>query len=109
MKSLIRFLLLAAVLLPGEASAAATDDYARFATGLDTPYRHAAAITPSDTVDLTNVSRAIYVGGAGNIVLITQAGETVTITGATVGSVYRIMASRIKSTSTTATNLVALW
>src|SRR4051794_32584204 len=98
-----------ALLTPVRAWAAATDDYAKLATGLDSPYRHAAAVTPSDSTDLTNVTRAIYVGGAGNIVLITEQGETVTITGATVGSVLRICASRIKSTNTTATNLVALW
>ncbi|WP_020471472.1 spike base protein, RCAP_Rcc01079 family [Zavarzinella formosa] len=89
--------------------AAATDDYGQLATGLDSPYRHAAAVTPSDTVDLTNVTRAVYVGGAGNIVYITEQNETVTLTGVTVGTVYRICASRIKSTSTTATNIVALW
>jgi hypothetical protein len=104
----LRLLALAAALLATPADAA-TDDYAQFATGLDSPYRHAAAVTPSDTVDLTNVTRAVYVGGAGNVVLVTEQGETVTLTGATVGSVYRVCASRIKSTSTTATNLVALW
>jgi hypothetical protein len=88
---------------------AAIDDYGQLQAGLDSPYRHAAAVTPSDTVDLSDVTRAIYVGGAGNIALITEGGETVTLTGATVGTVYRICASRIKSTSTTATNLVAFW
>jgi hypothetical protein len=88
---------------------AAVDDYVQLSTGLDSPYRHAAAVTPSDSADLTNVTRAIYVGGAGNIVLVTQGGETVTLTGLLVGVVYRVCASRIKSTSTTATNIVALW
>ncbi len=87
----------------------AIDDYAQLQTGLDSPYRHAAAVTPSDIVDLSNVSRAIYVGGAGNIALITEQGETVTLIGVTVGSVIRICASRIKAAGTTATNLVALW
>jgi hypothetical protein len=77
---------------------AAIDDYIQLQTGLDSPYRHAAAITTSDTVDLTDVTRAIYVGGSGNIVLITEAGETVTLMGALVGTVLRVQASRIKAT-----------
>ena len=88
---------------------AAIDDYVQLATGLDSPYRHAAAVTPSDTVDLADVSRGLYVGVTGDINLITANGETVLFKGATAGSILRVQAGRIKATSTTATNLVALW
>ena len=39
----------------------AIDDYAQLATALNSPYRHAAAVSPSDTVDLADVSRALFV------------------------------------------------
>lgn len=102
-------LLLCLLALPGSALAAATDDFAGFSQGLDSPYRNAAAITPHDTNELANVTRAIYVGGAGNIVLVTAAGNEVTLSGCLAGHVYRVRAKQVKSTSTTATNLIALW
>lgn len=68
----------------------------------------AAAVTPSDTVDLTNTSRSIFVGGAGNVVAIMFDGTTVTFTGVTAGTILPIRATRIKATGTTATNMVAL-
>jgi len=88
---------------------AVIDDYAQLQTGLDSPYRHAAAVSPSDTVDLTNVTRAIYIGVTGDVTLITANSETVLLKGALAGSVIRVQASRIKATGTTATNLVAFW
>jgi len=68
-----------------------------------------AAITPSDGTELTYVTRAIYVGGAGNIVAVDEAGNAVTFTGATAGSIIPIRCKRVNSTNTTATGLVALW
>ena len=69
---------------------------------------HAQAVTTSDTVDLTNVSRGLFVGGAGNVVVIMADGTTVTITGVTAGTLLPIRVSRVKATGTTATNMVAL-
>lgn len=77
------------------------------------PSGYFAAITPSDTTLLSKVDgdlpRAIYVGGAGNIVAVRMDGATVTFTAATAGSVIPIRYSRINSTNTTATALVALY
>jgi hypothetical protein len=87
----------------------ATDPFGTHSTGLDSPYAHAAAITKSDTDELEFVCRAIWVGGAGNIVLVTVGGETVTITAIAAGTLLKIRAKQIKSTSTTATVMVALW
>lgn len=69
----------------------------------------AAAITPDDNNDLTNYTRAILVGGAGNLACITRGGDTVTFSGLLAGVVYPFALKRIKSTGTTATNLVALY
>lgn len=72
------------------------------------PATNALSITPSDTVNLTEVARAIYVGGAGDVVAIIG-GNAITFAGAQAGTILPITCSRINSTSTTATNLVALY
>ena len=71
-------------------------------------YNRGAAITPSDTVDETNVYDAIHVGGAGNIVVVWEDGTTATLTGCLAGHVYRYRGRRVNSTSTTATGLVGV-
>lgn len=88
--------------------AAAVDQYASVAAGVSGNATHAAAVTPSDTTDLTNVSRWLFVGGAGNVVCIMQDGTTVTFTGVLAGTLLPIRCSRVMATSTTATNMVAL-
>lgn len=70
-------------------------------------YDMAVAVTPSDSTVLN--FEAIFCGGAGNIAYIPRKGSTaVVLTGCLVGHVYRVAGSKIMSTSTTATNLVAL-
>lgn len=88
---------------------AATDDFSTFNTGLDSPYGHAAAVTPHDTNELSNVTRAIYVGGAGNLKVTTVNGEDVTFNSVPAGTVLRIRTKKVFSTGSTATNIVAIW
>jgi hypothetical protein len=72
--------------------------------------RNAAAVTPNDDADLAQVTRAIFVGGAGNIsVTMAGTGTAVVITGVPAGAFLPICAARILATSTTATNIVAFW
>ena len=66
------------------------------------------AVTPSDSTDLTTLARAIYVGGAGNVVAVQHDGTAVTFTAVPAGTVLPIAVRRINSTSTTATSIVAL-
>ncbi|MBY3073409.1 hypothetical protein HFO71_24140 [Rhizobium laguerreae] len=71
------------------------------------------AVTPSDTVDLVIPTRALFVGGAGNLSVqafdpATKKLATVVLTGVTAGSVLPIEVTRVNSTSTTATTIVAL-
>jgi hypothetical protein len=88
---------------------AASDDFSTWATSPPGPCRHAAVVTPSDSADLTNVTRKLFVGGAGNIKVTTAGGETLLLTGVAAGSVLDICVSRVWSTTTTATNIVAMW
>lgn len=74
------------------------------------PYGRGFAITTSDTVNFTTVPcRGIYVGGAGNMVVLMNDGQTITLNGVTAGTIYALRAKRVNATSTTATNLVALY
>lgn len=72
------------------------------------PAQQAFEITPTDTTAFASPARAIYVGGAGNIALITFAGTSITFNGLLTGSILPVGAQRINSTNTTATNLVGL-
>ena len=70
-------------------------------------FTRAAAVTPSDTT--FQEGSGLYVGGTGNIALVTEGGDTVTFNGNPVGSVLYLRFSQIKATGTTATNLIRLW
>ena len=67
-------------------------------------------VTASDSTDLPNgACSAIYVTGAGNVAINLASGGTAVLTGLSAGQIVRVNASRIKSTSTTATGIKALY
>jgi hypothetical protein len=75
----------------------------------DFPFRGASAITPHDTnASITGKPIAIYVG-VGGIINMTINGVDVVFKGATAGSILPIRPTAIKATTTTATDLVALY
>jgi hypothetical protein len=80
------------------------------------------AVTPSDATDLQfrtystvggahayEACTAIYVTGAGNVNVNLASGGTAVLTGLSAGQIVRVNASRILSTSTTATGIFALY
>ena len=67
----------------------------------------AATVTKSDTT-VVNCD-AIYVGGAGDVAVVTAKGTTVTFTGVPAGTILPVKCSKIMSTNTTATSMVALF
>jgi hypothetical protein len=75
--------------------------------GVGEPASYAAAITPSDNDDLPVVSRAIYVGGAGNLVVTMLGGGDITFTAVLAGTIIPIRVTRVKTS--TATALVNLY
>lgn len=87
---------------------AATDNFSTFTNPLFGPVTKGEAVTPSDSTELTNVSRALFVGGSGNLALVLASGDEVTLTGVTAGSWLWIRVKQVKSTGTTATNIAAL-
>jgi hypothetical protein len=73
------------------------------------PANSFVAVTPHDSTDLTTVSRAIWVGTGGNVVAVTASGSPVTFNNVPDGTLLPIRVSRINSTNTTASDIVALW
>lgn len=71
--------------------------------------RRAAAVTTSDATVYDEPTRAIYVGGAGNLRVDMVSGGTVTFTNLMAGTVLPVQVTRIYATSTTATNLINLF
>ena len=69
--------------------------------------RKLAAVTPSDTTDLTN-ARAIWVGGAGNLVLKGVDDSSAVTLVVPAGVLIPVFVSRVMA-ATTATSIVALY
>lgn len=67
-----------------------------------------AAVTPHASTELPYVSRALYVGTAGNLVAVRADGTEVTFANVPAGMFLPIRAIRVDDTST-ASDIVALW
>lgn len=67
----------------------------------------AAAVTASDVTVLSGVV-GLFVGGAGNVAVVTARGTTVAFTGVAAGSTLWLSVTKVKATGTTATNITAL-
>jgi hypothetical protein len=68
----------------------------------------AKAVTPSNTQDLTYLTKGIWVGHIGDLKVTMAGGETVTFTAVPSGTYLPISVSRIWADST-ATFILALW
>jgi hypothetical protein len=71
------------------------------------------AVTPSDSSDITgataNTPATLFVGTGGNINVITLGGSTLLLKNIADGSFLPIQVTRVKATSTTATDIVAIF
>jgi len=77
---------------------------------LNHPYNQALAVTPSDSVDLPGgLTRAVFIGGSGNLTVTMNDGNNVTMAVTTAYPMIPIRCRRILSTGTTATNIVAMY
>lgn len=75
---------------------------------IDSPATRALAVTPSDSTALTLFPRALYIGGAGAVSVLTLGGDTVTFSGLAAGQILPVRVQRVNATGTTATNIVAM-
>jgi hypothetical protein len=88
----------------------ATDTFVNFQSGLQSPPRNTFIITPSDTNELPIVTRAIYVGGTGDITL-RLAGDigSQLIKSVPSGTMLPLRARQVYATGTGATQLIGLY
>lgn len=72
------------------------------------PFENAYLVTPADS-DLALPVKSIWVGGVGNLTIITPSGDTVTFTAVAAGTLIPVQADQIKTTLTTATLIIGLY
>lgn len=82
------------------------DLFSKFQSGLDSPASNAFAITPGSN-ELAIFTRAIYVGGAGDVKLTLIGGAEVTFKSVPSGTILPVRAKKVSSDST-ATDLIGL-
>lgn len=87
----------------------ATDNFASSAGGIQAPGKGAFSITASDSDDLSQVTRGIYVGTSGNLAVIMADDTEVTFNSLSAGIVHPLRVKRVKSTSTTASNILGIY
>jgi hypothetical protein len=76
------------------------------AEDLLSPACHAAEVLPSDTEQLSAVSKRLFIGGAGNVTLVTIGGQTVEYASVPAGTYLQVRATQVMATGTTATGIV---
>ena len=72
------------------------------------PGKYAAAVTPHDSTNLAATTRALYVGSAGGNITAIVNGVAILFVAVPIG-ILPIQCTRVNSTGTTSTNIVALW
>ncbi|MGC8518471.1 MAG: spike base protein, RCAP_Rcc01079 family [Steroidobacteraceae bacterium] len=77
------------------------------ADDLLSPALNALEVTPSNTAALPFLSKRLWVGGAGNVALLTAGGQSVIYAGVPAGTYLNVRTAQVMATNTTATNIVA--
>lgn len=70
--------------------------------------KNAVAVTKSDTT-LLATTRALWIGGVGDVALEFESGATVTLTAVPAGTLLPVQVVRVLNTGTSATAIVALY
>ena len=73
------------------------------------PAIYAGDAVPSDSTNLSSISRALYVGVGGNVAAVMPDDSVVTFVGVLQGTVLPVRVKRVNATNTTATNIIALY
>ena len=89
-----------------------SDRFAGYADSANAPSRRVVALAPSDTADLADTPKGIYVGSGGDVALVAvdaPAGAAATVfRNLPSGSLLPVRARRVLATGTTAADMLAL-
>lgn len=75
---------------------------------LSGPAAHAFAVTPSDSTDVAETTRALYVGIGGAVAAVMASGASVTFGAVASGTVLPVRVTRVLATGTTASAILGL-
>lgn len=87
----------------------AIDPQPNYSKWIDSPAENAETVTPSNSVDITYVSRALYIGSTGDVKVDMKGGQTVTLVAVPAGAILPIRVTRVYATGTTASSIIALY
>ena len=87
-----------------------TDPFKDHQTALTSPARNGFSVAPDDNTDLPVSCRSLFVGGAGNLsVILVGDSSPVAFTNISQGTILPVSVKRVLTSSTTATDIVALY
>lgn len=66
------------------------------------------AVAPSDAANFATPARSLYVGGAGDVVVVAPDGSVTKFVAVPAGTVLPVRATRVNLTGTTATSIVGM-
>ena len=86
------------------------DKFEKFPSNIESPAERAFVVVPNDATDLAVSTRALYVGGSGDVAVI-LVGDSVAVTFSNLvtGTILPIRVKRVLVTGTTATNIVGIY
>lgn len=84
------------------------DKYGSQADTLSSPSLNPFAVTPSDSVELATIPKALWVGTGGDVRLKGVNGQAVTFKSVPSGHIIPVRASLVYATGTTAADIIAL-
>lgn len=84
------------------------DQFQSFARAPTAPADGAFAVTPNNSTDLPQATRALYIGVSGNLAVTMLSGESVTLINVQAGTVLPLRLAKVMATDTTAQNIIGL-
>lgn len=85
-----------------------TDRFIGREPGLDGPAIHGFDVTPNNDVDLPEITRALYIGTAGDVAVLLMSGSSITLTNVPGGTLLPLRVRRVRATDTSAAAIVGL-
>lgn len=86
----------------------AFDSFHDFSSGLTGPICGGFNIFPDDEGEISQVTRAIMVSGAGDLAVTMKNGDGLMLSGLMAGVLYPLRISQVLATGTTATGIIGL-